>query len=43
MILSSGISIANIISLFLTYFLEKKKSVIILLNFTNHELEYIDT
>lgn len=43
MVLSSGISIANIISLFLSYFLEKNKSVIILLNFSNHELEYIDT
>ncbi|CAD8177973.1 unnamed protein product [Paramecium pentaurelia] len=43
MILTSGLSIANLTSLFLTYFLEKSKSVIILLNYSNQEIDFIDT
>lgn len=43
MILTSGLSIANLTSLFLTYFLEKSKSVIILLNYSNYEIDFIDT
>ena len=42
MILSSGINPANIVSLLISHFLERSKSVIILLDFSPEEIEFMD-
>lgn len=42
MVLSSGIIAANVVSLLISYFLERSKSVIILLNFSPEEIEFMD-
>lgn len=42
MILASGISIASVVSLFLTYFLERRGNLLFLVNFSYSELQLID-
>lgn len=42
MVLSSGICTANLTSLLLSYFMERSKAVVILLNFSAAEVDFID-